>query len=245
MKTIGVIPSRYGSTRLPGKPLKDICGKSMVQRVYEAVQGASMIDDVIVATDDERIVEEVRSFGGRAVITSPKHPNGTSRIAEAVESLDVDLVINIQGDEPFIRGVMIDELLEVMIKDPGISMATLCYQLTDPATFTNENVVKVVSDIHGNALYFSRSMIPFPRKADALKVYEHLGIYGYRKDFLQKYIALEDTPLSMTESLEQLKVLEHGYRIFVVETEHEYHALSIDTQEDLEEARRIIQNRQD
>lgn len=243
MKTIGVIPSRYGSTRLPGKPLKDICGKSMVQRVYEAVKESLLLDDVMVATDDERIVDAVRDFGGKAVLTSPDHPNGTSRIAEAVGAMDVDLVINIQGDEPFIKPVMIDELLEVMMADSQISMATLCYQLTDPATFTNENVVKVVSDINGNALYFSRSMIPFPRKADILNVYEHLGIYGYTKDFLKKYISLEDTPLSITESLEQLKVLEHGYKIYVVETKHEYHALSIDTQEDLEEARRIIQNR--
>lgn len=243
MRTIGVIPSRYGSTRLPGKPLKDICGKSMVQRVYEAVQGASLIDDVVVATDDRRIMEEVSRFGGKAVMTSPDHPNGTSRIAEAVSAMDVDLVINIQGDEPFIRGVMIDELVEVLTANQEIYMATLCYQLSDPETFTNENVVKVVSDLSGYALYFSRSMIPFPRKTEGLKVYEHLGIYGYTKDFLSRYISLEDTPLSRIESLEQLKVLEHGYRIYVVETKHEYHALSIDTVEDLEEARRLIQEK--
>ena len=243
MKTIGVIPSRYGSTRLPGKPLKDICGKSLVQRVYEAVQGASLIDEVIVATDDERIMGEVARFGGRAVMTSPEHPNGTSRIAEAAGALDVDLVINIQGDEPFIRGAMIDELVEVMTTRRDIYMATLCYQLKDERDFRNENVVKVVSDLSGYALYFSRSMIPFPRKIEGLKVYEHLGIYGYTKEFLNRYITLEDTPLSMTESLEQLKVLEHGYRIFVVESEYEYQALSIDTPEDLEKARRILDKR--
>lgn len=240
MKTIGVIPSRYGSTRLPGKPLKDICGKSMVQRVYEAVQSASLIDEVIVATDDARIVDAVESFGGKAVLTSENHPNGTSRIAEAVDPLDVDLVINIQGDEPFIKAEMVDELVEVMRAQRDIYMATLCYQLTDPATFTNENVVKVVSDVHGYALYFSRSMIPFPRNPETQKVYEHLGIYGYTKDFLMKYLELPDTPLCKTESLEQLKVIENGYRIFVVESKHDYHALSIDTLEDLEEARRII-----
>ena len=243
MKTIGVIPSRYGSTRLPGKPLKDICGKSLVQRVYEAVQGASLIDEVIVATDDERIMGEVARFGGRAVMTSPEHPNGTSRIAEAAGALDVDLVINIQGDEPFIRGAMIDELVEVMTTRRDIYMATLCCELKDERDFRNENVVKVVSDLSGYALYFSRSMIPFPRKIEGLKVYEHLGIYGYTKEFLNRYITLEDTPLSMTESLEQLKVLEHGYRICVVESEYEYQALSIDTPEDLEKARRILDKR--
>jgi len=243
MRIIGVIPSRYGSTRLPGKPLKDICGKSMVQRVYEAVQEASLVDEVIVATDDNSILEEVGRFGGKAVMTSPEHPNGTSRIAEAVSDMDADLVVNIQGDEPFIRGVMIDELVQVMVSDPEISMATLCYEIRNEADFSNQNVVKVVSDLSGYALYFSRSMIPFPRRSQGLKVYEHLGIYGYRKDFLERYITLEDTPLARTESLEQLKVLEHGYRIFVVESKHDYQALSIDTPEDLEEARRILKER--
>lgn len=242
---MGVIPSRYSSTRLPGKPLKDICGKSMVQRVYERAKQSKLLDEVIVATDDKRIVEEVNRFKGKVVMTSVNHPNGTSRIAEAVKNLDVDLVINIQGDEPFIRFEMIDELTELLIKDDDILMATLCYELHDKNKFKDENVVKVVCDIYRNALYFSRSLIPYPRKEINFKVYEHIGIYGYRKSFIQEFVKLDNTPLSVIESLEQLKVLEYGYKLYVAETKYNYNALSIDTQEDLEEARRIIKNKQD
>ena len=245
MKVVGVIPSRYASSRLPGKPLKDICGKSMVQRVYERAKQSKLLDEIIVATDDKRIAEEVEKFKGKAVMTSVNHPNGTSRIAEAVKSLDFDLIINIQGDEPFIRFEMIDELTEILIKNDDILMATLCYELHDKNKYQDENVVKVVCDIYGNALYFSRSLIPYPRKEINFKVYEHIGIYGYRKSFIQEFVKLKDTPLSIIESLEQLKVLEYGYKLFVLETKYNYHALSIDTQEDLEEARRIIKNRQD
>ena len=242
MKVVGVIPSRYASTRLPGKPLKDICGKSMVQRVYERAKQSKLLDEVIVATDDKRIIEEVERFKGKAVMTSVNHPNGTSRIAEAVKNMDVDLIINIQGDEPFIRFEMIDELTEILIKDDDILMATLCYELHDKNKFKDENVVKVVCDINRNALYFSRSLMPFPRKKENYKVYEHIGIYGYRKSFLREFVKLDDTPLSMIESLEQLKVLEYGYKLYVAETKYDYNALSIDTQEDLEEARKIIEN---
>jgi len=245
MKVVGVIPSRYSSTRLPGKPLKDICGKSMVQRVYERAKQSKLLDEVIVATDDKRIVEEVEKFQGKAVMTLVNHSNGTSRIAEAIKNLNVDLAINIQGDEPFIRFEMIDELAEILMKDDDILMATLCYELHDKNKFKDENVVKVVCDTYGNALYFSRSLIPFPRREINFKVYEHIGIYGYRKSFLQEFVKLKDTPLSIIESLEQLKVLEYGYKLFVAETKYDYNALSIDTQEDLEEARRIIRNRQD
>ena len=245
MKIVGVIPSRYSSIRLPGKPLKDICGKSMVQRVYERAKQSKLLDEVIVATDDKRIVEEVNRFKGKVVMTSVNHPNGTSRIAEAVKNLDVDLVINIQGDEPFIRFEMIDELTELLIKDDDILMATLCYELHDKNKFKDENVVKVVCDIYRNALYFSRSLIPYPRKEINFKVYEHIGIYGYRKSFIQEFVKLDNTPLSVIESLEQLKVLEYGYKLYVAETKYNYNALSIDTQEDLEEARRIIKNKQD
>ncbi|HAJ33399.1 MAG TPA: 3-deoxy-manno-octulosonate cytidylyltransferase [Candidatus Atribacteria bacterium] len=245
MKVVGVIPSRYSSTRLPGKPLKDICGKSMVQRVYERAKQSKLLDEVIVATDDKRIAEEVERFKGKAVMTSVNHPNGTSRIAEAIKGLDFDLIINIQGDEPFIRFEMIDELIEVLIKDENRLMATLCYELHNKNKFKDENVVKVVCDIDRNALYFSRSLIPFPRKKENYKVYEHIGIYGYRKSFLQEFVKLDDTPLSIIESLEQLKVLEYGYKLYVAETKYNYNALSIDTQEDLEEARRIIENKQD
>lgn len=240
MKIIGVIPSRYGSTRLPGKPLKDIGGKTMIQRVYERVERAKSLDKVIVATDDKRIVDEVERFKGKAVMTSADHPNGTSRIAEVVKNMDVDIVINIQGDEPFVRPEIIDELTEILRKDDSIPMATLCDELHDENKFKDENVVKVVRDVKGYALYFSRSLIPYPRQAVNFKAYEHIGIYGYRKSFLKKFVELENTPLSTIESLEQLKALEYGYKLYVVKTKYEHNALSIDTIEDLEEARRII-----
>jgi len=214
----------------------------MIQRVYERAKQSKLLDEVIVATDDKRIIEEVKKFKGKAVMTSINHPNGTSRIAEAIKGLVFDLIINIQGDEPFIRFEMIDELTELLIKDDNILMATLCYELHDKNKFKDENVVKVVCDTYGNALYFSRSLIPFPRKKENYKVYEHIGIYGYRKSFLQEFVKLDDTPLSAIESLEQLKVLEYGYKLYVAETKYDYNALSIDTQEDLEEARKIIEN---
>jgi 3-deoxy-manno-octulosonate cytidylyltransferase (CMP-KDO synthetase) len=239
MKTVGIIPARYASTRLPGKPLKDICGKPMIQHVYERAQQANLLDEIIVATDDARIADTVSAFGGRAVMTSSDHPNGSTRAAEVVEDMDVDLILNIQGDEPLIKPEMIDELAELMIQDNSLDTATVCYRIYEES-FTDPNVVKVVSDRNGFALYFSRSLIPFPRNKGQQRVYEHIGIYAYTKSFLLKYCELENTPLSDTESLEQLKVLEHGYKMKVIETQFKYEALSIDTVEDLEKARKIF-----
>ncbi len=239
MKTIGIIPARYASTRLPGKPLKDICGKPMIQHVYERAGKAKLLDDIIVATDDQRIVDVVEGFGGKAVLTSVDHPNGSSRAAEVVANMDVDLIINIQGDEPLIKPEMIDELTEVMIDDRTLDSATICYRIQEE-NFADPNVVKVVCDRNGYAMYFSRSLIPFPRNKEHQRVFEHIGIYAYTKSFLLKYCELENTPLSESESLEQLKVLEHGYKMKVPETRYSYEALSIDTREDLEKARKII-----
>ena len=243
MKIIGVIPARYASSRLPGKPLKDIGGKPMIQHVYEQAKRSKLLDDVIVATDDQRIMKAVEKFNGIAVMTSKHHPNGTSRSAEAVKEMDVDLIINVQGDEPLIGPEMIDEIADAMLKDKKLLTATTCYRITEDK-YLDPNVVKVATDLNGFALYFSRSLIPFPRSSENLHVYEHIGIYGYTKPFLLKYSELSDTPLCLTESLEQLKVLEHGYRMLVIETKHPYEALSIDTEEDLEEARRIFDRRQ-
>lgn len=239
MKTVGIIPARYASARLPGKPLKDIGGKPMIHHVYERARQARLLDEVIVATDDERIVDAVELFGGIAVMTSVEHPNGTSRAAEVVKNMDVELIINIQGDEPLIKAEMIDELAEAMIRDESLYTATLCYQIYEEK-FSDPNVVKVVCDRNGFALYFSRSLIPFPRYKENHRVYEHIGIYAYKKPFLLKYCELEDTPLSKTESLEQLKVLENGFKMMVIETQFSYEALSIDTEQDLEVARSII-----
>jgi 3-deoxy-manno-octulosonate cytidylyltransferase (CMP-KDO synthetase) len=239
MKAVGIIPARYASTRLPGKPLMDIGGKPMVQHVYERVQRARLIDSIVVATDNARIVEVVQQFGGNAVLTSPDHPNGTSRAAEVAADMDVEIVINIQGDEPLIRSEMLDELTEVMVDDPSLSSATLCYRIPEEL-YPDPNVVKVVRDRSGFALYFSRSLIPYPRDATEHRVYEHIGVYAYTREFLLTYIELDTTPLAVTESLEQLKVLEHGYRMKVVETRYPYEALSVDTEEDLEKVREIV-----
>jgi len=241
MRVIGVIPARFGSTRLPGKPLKDLCGKSVLQRVYENALLAKSLDDVIVACDDDRILNEVSRFGGKAVMTAVSHPNGSSRAAEVVKDMDMDIdfIINIQGDEPFVSPDIIDELADLLLSDKELYCATLCTKVA-PEEYGNPNVVKVVRDLKGNALYFSRSLIPYPRNEIKNSVFEHVGMYGYSKDFLITYAGLSETPLSEIESLEQLKVLEHGYSMRVFETKYAYNALSIDTIEDLEKARTLI-----
>ncbi len=243
MKVLGIIPARYSSTRLPGKPLKDICGKPMIRHVYERACEASLVDSVIVATDDRRIVDAVKGFGGNAVLTSPDHPSGTDRAAEVAENIDCDIVINIQGDEPLIVPGIIDEIAGVLVEDPSQVMSTGCYRVMDRNQFQNPNVVKVVCDEQGYALYFSRSLIPYPRDEARFEVYEHIGVYGYRKDFLMRYVTFGETPLSRTESLEQLRAMEKGYRIRVVKTRHDYAALSVDTQEDLDEVIAILKRR--
>jgi len=235
MGVVGIIPARYASTRLEGKPLKGILGKPMIQYVYENAIRCSILDDVIVATDDLRIKEVVEGFGGKATLTSPTHPSGTDRVAEVARDLPAEVVVNIQGDEPFINPGMINEVVEPLLKDPEIPMSTLMHQI-DREEYSNPNVVKVVTDRAGFALYFSRSLIPYPRRTKGHRAFEHIGIYSYQKDFLLKYTLMKPTPLEIFESLEQLRALEHGYRIKVVLTKHRYIALSVDTAEDLEKA---------
>jgi len=237
MRVLGVIPARYGSTRLEGKPLADIMGKPMIQYVYENAVKSSILDELIVATDNIRIKEAVEKFGGKAMLTSPSHPTGTDRVAEVAKNFDPQVVVNIQGDEPFINPGMIDEVVEPLLEDKEIPMGTLMHEITEKEDFNNPNVVKVVTDKLGFALYFSRSLIPYPRKTEKHRVFEHIGIYSFQKEFLLKFTRLEPTPLEQTESLEQLRVLESGYRIKVVLTRYKYVALSVDTPEDLERAR--------
>jgi 3-deoxy-manno-octulosonate cytidylyltransferase (CMP-KDO synthetase) len=239
MRTIAIVPARYGSSRLPGKPLKDIAGKPMVQHVYERVKAARLIDEVIVATDDTRVASAVESFGGKVAMTSVDHPNGTSRAAEVVAGMEADIVINVQGDEPLISPRMIDELAQAMQADPPPACATLCYRIGEEH-YHDPNVVKVVMDRAGNALYFSRSLIPYGRNTDQQAVYEHIGIYGYTKEFLLLYVTLEETPLANTESLEQLRVLENGYPMRVMVSKHPYEALSVDDEDDLRRVREIV-----
>ncbi len=237
MKILGVIPARYKSTRLPGKPLADICGKPMIQRVYERVKMSEALEDVIVATDDARISECVKNFGGHSVMTDSNLPNGTARCEQALRIFggDFDAVINIQGDEPLLDPLMIDEVAE-MLRDNYC--ATLCREIHDD--IINPNNVKVVMSQKGYALYFSRSVIPYNRTGANISVYQHIGIYGYKAEFLREYVSMDDTPLSMAESLEQLKILENGYRIRIKVTQSRNNVTGVDTPEDLEKVRAII-----
>lgn len=239
MKIIGIIPSRYGSTRFPGKPLVDIFGKPMIQRVYEQAKKSSSLTDVIVATDDERIRQCVLGFGGKAAMTSGTHKTGTDRCAEVVEKMypDFDVAINIQGDEPYIHPEEIDELADCF-KDKKVSLATLIMKMDSNEDLFNQNRVKVVVDKNMNALYFSRSPIPFNKTAGSSEwhkkhaYYKHIGIYGFRTDILKKITCLEQSPLETAESLEQLRWLENGYQIRTRITRFE--SVSIDSPEDIE-----------
>jgi 3-deoxy-manno-octulosonate cytidylyltransferase (CMP-KDO synthetase) len=238
LKFLGVIPSRYASTRLEGKPLKDICGHTMVEWVYKRAL-KSKLDGVVVATDDERIVDEVKSFGGNVILTRKDHINGTSRIAEVCETYtDYDVIVNIQGDEPLIEPDMINSIIDSFIEDNTIPMSTLKYKLTDMAEIENPNAVKVVTDKNDFAIYFSRSVIPYPRNLNMVNYYKHVGIYGYKRDFVMEYAKMASTPLELSESLEQLRVLENGYKIKVLETP--YKIIGVDTQEELERVREYI-----
>ncbi len=241
MKIIGIIPARYGSTRLEGKPLKDICGKPMIQLVYEAAQQAKLLDQVYVATDDQRIVAAVEQFGGNVRLTSVDHKTGTDRIAQVAANVEADIVVNLQGDEPLVNPAMIDEVIQPFMDEPDLPMSTLCVPILDEASLNDPNVVKAVFDQKGYALYFSRSLIPYPRKLDNFQAYEHLGLYAYRKDFLMTYITRPQTRLEINESLEQLRVLEAGYRLKIIVSAHPYDGVSVDTQEDLEKVRQLVQ----
>jgi len=243
MKVLGVIPARYGSTRLEGKVLADIGGKPMIQHVWERSKEAELLDGLMVATDDARVVEAVEAFGGRAVMTSRSHTCGTERVEEASRGSDAEIVVNIQGDEPFIRPGMIDESIQPLIDDPSIPVATVMRRITAEEELSDPGVVKAVTDREGFALYFSRSLIPYPGLKEGHRAFEHLGIYAYRRDFLAKFVKMEPTPLERMERLEMLRILENGYRMKVVETRFEYDALSVDTREDLERARLVLRRR--
>lgn len=240
MKTLCVIPARYASTRLPGKPLADICGKPMIVRVYERAVQAKRLDDVVVATDDQRVKTAVESHGGKAVMTRVDHATGTDRLTEVVTAAPYDgydLIINVQGDEPLIEPELIDSLAREFEQDEELMMATVKTAITEEAEQKNPNNVKVVTDKNGYALYFSRSLLPYPRYQKGVPVYKHIGIYAYRRDFLLKYAAMEPTALEETEALEQLRALENGYKIKVIETHHRF--VGVDTPEDLAKVNEI------
>lgn len=240
MKILCVIPARYASTRLPGKPLRLIAGAPMIVRVYERAKLSSCVTDVIVATDDERILKAVEEHGGKAMMTRADHKTGTDRLAEVAEHFtDIDVIVNVQGDEPLIDPKLIDNLAKQFETDKDLQMATVKTEIKNDEDKANPNNVKVVTDKEGYALYFSRSLIPYPRKTGLAKVYKHIGIYAYKRDFLLKYAKMSSTPLEETESLEQLRALENGYKIKVIETDKEF--VGVDTEEDLKKVNGIYE----
>ena len=242
VQVVCIIPSRYESSRFPGKPLADLCGKPMIQHVYERVLRAKSVTFAAVATDDERIFRAVQAFGGRAVMTSPRHRSGTDRIAEAVEALQLEddaIVVNIQGDQPLFEPSQVDEVVGPLREDPSIPMSTLIYKIVRPEEINHPNAVKVVFDNRLFALYFSRATVPFVRDRDKrADYYKHHGIYAYRRAFLRAFTALPEGILERLEALEQLRALEHGHRIRVVVTPHD--SVEVDTPAELERVRRLI-----
>jgi 3-deoxy-manno-octulosonate cytidylyltransferase (CMP-KDO synthetase) len=248
MVVVAIIPARYGSTRLPGKPLAVIGGKPMIQHVYDSASKATGLDRVLVATDDRRIEETVRRFGGEVVMTSKHHPSGTDRLAEVARRLKTDWVVNVQGDLPFIQPETITRAVAPLRRDRAIPMGTVCTPICDEEEWCDPNIVKVVVDAKGFALYFSRAAIPFPRnpfsQARATKAarktnrkiwgHRHVGLYVYRRDFLLKFARLRPTLLEQTESLEQLRPLAYGHRIFVADVTER--SIEVDTPEDLAKA---------
>ena len=245
MKIICIIPSRLASQRLPEKALADIHGKPMIQHVYERAKRSSMLTDVLVATDSERIESAVKKFGGNAVMTPVDIQSGSDRIAFAARSLDADIIVNVQGDEPLIEPGMIDETVRLLTNDASVVVGTAAKKITELNDLLTPNVVKVALDKNGFALYFTRSLVPFVR--DSFEVtewlrhatfYKHFGIYVYRASFLQEFSRLKPSTLEQTERLEQLRILEYGYRIKVAITQ--FDSIPVDTKEDLEKARKKI-----
>lgn len=241
MRAIGVIPARWGSTRFEGKVLARIKGKPMIQHVWERSRQSRVLDEVIVACDDEKILKAVESFGGKAVLTSKAHASGTDRIAEAVGSIKADVIVNIQGDEPLIHYKIIDELAGALLKDKNIPMATVIKPIVNQEELADPNVVKVVVDSRLFALYFSRSVIPYTRDAAGSRktvCYKHLGIYAYRRDFLLSFKDMPKSKLEMAEQLEQLRVLEAGYKIKTIITDME--TIGVDTPADLARVEKLL-----
>nr|WP_315251960.1 3-deoxy-manno-octulosonate cytidylyltransferase [uncultured Flavobacterium sp.] len=241
MKIIAVIPARYASTRFPAKLMQDLGGKTVILRTYEAAINTQLFDDVFVVTDSELIYDEIVSNGGKAIRSIKEHESGSDRIAEAVENLDVDIVINVQGDEPFIDAVPLAKVIEVFKNDTSkqVDLASLMREIKNEDEINNPNNVKVVVAQNGFALYFSRSVIPYPREKNVgVRYMQHIGIYAFRKQALLDFYSLPMKSLEASEKLEQLRYLEFGKRIKMIETTHV--GIGIDTAEDLEKARKML-----
>lgn len=241
MKIIAVIPARYASTRFPAKLMQDLGGKTVILRTYEAAKNTQLFDDIFVVTDSEIIFKEIESNGGKVIMSIKSHESGSDRIAEAVENMDVDVVVNVQGDEPFINKEALESLVNAFKADVEnkIDLGSVMYQITDKEEIENPNNVKVVVDYHNFALYFSRSVIPFPREENVgVRYMKHIGIYAFRKSALMDFYNLPMKSLEASEKLEQLRYLEYGKRIKMIETDKG--SIGIDTPEDLEKAKKML-----
>ena len=238
VSAVAIIPARFESTRLPGKPLAEIAGRPMIEHVYRRAAAARCITRVIVATDDERVAAAVMRFGGEVAMTARTHQSGTDRLAEVARALDADILVNVQGDEPMLEPAMIDDAVAPLAADRTVEMSTLRRRIDDPHDLDNPHVVKVVVDRDGFAMYFSRAAIPFVRNAETpADAWRHVGLYVYRRDCLMRLASLAPTVLERSEALEQLRALEHGIRIRVVETQ--YDTIGVDTPADLERVRQL------
>ncbi len=241
MKIIAVIPARYASTRFPAKLMQDLGGKTVILRTYEAAIETHLFDDVFVVTDSDLIYNEIISNGGKAIMSIKEHESGSDRIAEAVENMDVDIVINVQGDEPFINKKPLEQVIQIFRNDTEkkVDLASLMFEIKEKSEIENPNNVKVIVDQNGFALYFSRSVIPYPREENVgVRYMKHIGIYAFRKEALMDFYRLPMLSLEASEKLEQLRYLEYGKRIRMVETDHG--SIGIDTPEDLEKARKML-----
>jgi 3-deoxy-manno-octulosonate cytidylyltransferase (CMP-KDO synthetase) len=243
MKVVGVIPARWASTRLPGKVLVDICGKPMVQHVWEQARASHSLHDVIIACDEQHVLECCQAFGAKAVLTDKEHPSGSDRIAQVIKSISCGIVVNIQSDEPLLDPQLVDAVVDALAKDKDCVLATPVKRIQSEEEFRNPNVVKTVLDKDSHALYFSRAPIPFRRegKADLSKYFKHLGLYAYRRDFLLTYCSLPKSFLEEEEKLEQLRALEAGFKIKCVETAIE--TIGVDTLEDVQKVVNVIKSR--
>ncbi len=242
MKIVGIIPSRYGSSRFPGKALALIKGKPMIEHVFMRASECERLTDIWIATDDRSIKSCVEEFGGKVIITKKEHPTGTDRISEAARYLKLspsDIVVNIQGDQPLFKGKILNLLIDSMLNNPSIQMSTLIYRIRDQREIDDRNCVKVVMDLNGFAIFFSRSPIPFYRDREIDRIYyKHLGFYAYRMDFLKRYPTLPRGRLEVAESLEQLRAIENGIKIKVVESPSD--SYEVDTPQDIEKIERLL-----
>ena len=241
MKVLGVIPARYKSSRFEGKVIADLAGQPMIQHVWERAKKSQRLDDVLIACDDDRVARKAKAFGAKVAMTSPDHPSGSDRIAQVVSSLNVEIVVNIQGDEPLLESTVIDQLVDALQDSKDCPVATVIRMIEDKRELDNPNIVKVVVDSQGVALYFSRAVIPFDRdgnQEERIEHYKHLGLYAYRKDFLLKFTQMPPSRLEMAEKLEQLRILEAGYKIKTIVTK--FDTIGVDTPEDLKRVEKLL-----